>query len=371
MPEEQPPPPTPIPVSDAGMANSGPPTMPSTPDAGSPDETPQSDSPDSGLVNVPFVLGADISFVQEEEDKGVSFLDDGESKDILQLLKDHGFNFIRLRLFHSPGEPAGYQYEFVTRAEPYCDLEHTLEMAQRVAAADMGLLLDFHYSDTWADPGDQHKPAAWEALSFEELRTEVHEYTRDTLLQFEAVGALPQMVQVGNEITPGMLLPDGASYDPDNWDQLAELLTAGLSAVKDVNPGIQTMLHIDRGGDLDTTTWWVGEAKARGVEFDILGQSAYSAFHGGPDDWQANFLAMHELYPDLKFVIAEYNGDKRALNDLLRELPNGRGLGSFFWEPTASGEWGEALFTRSGSNARANPDDFAIYDQIADDYGLR
>ncbi len=336
-----------------------------------PAETPSEPTDDNGQSSVSYMLGADISFVQEEEDKGVVFTDDGVQKDFLQLMKDHGFNFVRLRLFHDPGAPGGYQTEFVNRAEPYCDTAHTIEMAQRVAAAGMGLLLDFHYSDSWADPDDQRKPAAWEEYAFSELTSAVYEYTRDTLLEFEAAGALPQMVQVGNEITPGMLRPDGASYDPNNWDQLAELLTAGLTAVKDVDGDIQTMLHIDRGGDNETTVWWVGEAVTRGVEFDVLGQSAYSAYHGGPADWEANFVDMAERYPDLKFVVAEYNGDKRALNDIMRALPDGRGLGTFFWEPTANGEWGDAMFTRAGSEAQTKPADWAIYDQIADDYELR
>lgn len=322
------------------------------------------------FVTVPFILGADISFVQEEEDKGNVFVDGGVQKDFLQILTDHGFNYARLRLFHSPGNPNGYQFEFVTRSEPYCDLEHTIEMAQRVKAAGMGLLLDLHYSDTWADPSDQHKPAAWENLSFTELKTAVYDYTRDTLLAFQAAGALPEMVQVGNEITPGMLHPDGHTFDPDNWDQLAQLLSAGLSAVKEVDPRIQTILHLDRGGDNETTRWWVDEALERGVQFDILGESAYTAFHGTPSVWEENFADLLS-YPNLKFIIAEYNGEKRAANDIMRNLPDGRGLGTFFWEPTASGEWGSAMFTWSGSTATANPSDFAIYDQLADDYGLR
>ncbi len=321
-------------------------------------------------VSVPFILGADISFVQEEEDKGAVFVDGGLQKDFLQVLTDHGFNYARLRIFHTPGNPNGYQYEFVTRAEPYCDLAHTIEMAQRIKAAGMGLLLDLHYSDTWADPSDQHKPAAWESLTFAELVTAVYDYTRDTLLALQAAGALPEIVQVGNEITPGMLHPDGHTYDPDNWDQLAQLLSAGLSAVKEVDAGIQTMLHLDRGGDNETSRWWLGEALDRGVQFDILGQSAYSAFHGSPAVWEDNFNDLLS-YPDLKFIIAEYNGEKRAANDIMWNLPDGRGLGTFFWEPTASGDWGSAMFTWMGSTATANPSDFAIYDQIADDYGLR
>jgi arabinogalactan endo-1,4-beta-galactosidase len=317
------------------------------------------------LTNVPYILGADISFVQEQEDRGTTFSDGSGETDLLQILKNHGFNYIRLRIFHDPGQPNGYQYEFVTRAEPYCDLDHTVEMAQRVKAAGMGLLLDFHYSDTWADPDDQHKPAAWTSLDFGQLTTAVHDYTRDTLQTLQAAGALPDMVQVGNEITPGMLLPDGATYDPDNWDQLAILLTAGLSAVKEVNSGIQTMLHIDRGGDNSTSVWWVDEALSRGVQFDVLGQSCYSVWHGPPSDWQANFTDLAGRYPDLSFVIAEYADNYREANDIMYDLPSG--LGTFFWEPTSDGEWGTGLFDGQGQ-ARST---LSLYDQMATDYGLR
>jgi arabinogalactan endo-1,4-beta-galactosidase len=303
--------------------------------------------------------------VQEQEDQGRRFSDNGAQADILDILKNHGFNYVRLRIFHNPGNPGGYQYEFGTRAEPYCDLDHTIEMAQRVKAAGMGLLLDFHYSDTWADPDDQHKPAAWESLSFDQLTTAVHDYTRDTLLAMQAAGALPDMVQVGNEITPGMLLPDGATYNPDNWDQLAILLTAGLSAVKEVNSGIQTMLHIDRGGDNSTSRWWVDEALNRGVEFDILGESCYSVWHGPPSDWQANFTDLAGRYSGLSFVIAEYADNYRAANDIIYNLP--RGLGTFFWEPTVDGEWGTGLFDGQGRTR----DTINLYDQMAQDYGLR
>ena len=122
-----------------------------------------------------FMIGADISWVQQQEVEGKRWFDDGEQKDIFTILKDHGFNWIRLRIFVNPAAEGGYS------KEGFCDLEHTMQMAKRVKAAGMKLLLDFHYSDTWADPGHQQKPDAWADLHGAELEKAVHDHTRDVV----------------------------------------------------------------------------------------------------------------------------------------------------------------------------------------------
>src|SRR5262249_5646382 len=160
-------------------------------------------------------------------DQGIHFRDQGAEKDILVILKSHGFNYIRLRTFVDPKAADGYS------PKGYCDLAHTITMAKRVKAAGMGLLLDFHYSDNWADPGKQVKPAAWQSLGFDALAAAVHDYTKDAISKLVTAGAAPDLVQIGNEITPGMLLPDGAI---GNWKQLGALLKAGIAGVKDVAP---------------------------------------------------------------------------------------------------------------------------------------
>jgi arabinogalactan endo-1,4-beta-galactosidase len=314
-----------------------------------------------------FIIGADVSFVQEQEDLGFVFVDEGVEKDIFEILKDHGFNYIRLRIFHDPGQPDGYQFAWdETRAEPYCDLVHTIEMAQRAKAAGMRVFLDFHYSDTWAYPAEQRIPAAWVGLEFEALTQALYDYTRDTLLAFEAEGVLPDMVQVGNEITPGILHPEGHI---DNWDQLAELLTAGIMAVKDVDPNILTVLHIDGVSDIEATDWWVGEAVSRGVPFDVMGVSAYYVFDGEPEQWNASLQNLATNYPDLQFIIAEYASHYREANDIVFNLSGG--IGTFMWEPTEDGYWGEGLFDVDWETMRATTRDrINIYDQIALDYGL-
>lgn len=314
-----------------------------------------------------FIIGADVSFVQEQEDLGFVYLDDGVEKDIFEILKDHGFNYIRLRIFIDPGQPDGYQFAWdESRAEPYCDLEHTLEMAKRVKDAGMDLFLDFHYSDTWAYPAEQRKPAAWADLSFEDLNQAVYDYTYETLRAFEAEGVLPDMVQVGNEITPGILHPDGST---DNWDQLAELLTSGIEAVKDVNPDIKTVLHIDGVSNVDETAWWYGEAIARDVPFDVMGLSAYYEFDGEPELWQISLKNLSETFPDKEIIISEYASHYREANDIVRDLPNG--IGTFMWEPSEDGYWGEGLFDANWEKMEITTRDrIKIYDQIILDYGV-
>jgi arabinogalactan endo-1,4-beta-galactosidase len=247
----------------------------------------------------------------------------------------------------------------------------------------MGFLLDFHYSDVWADPGNQIIPEAWRgASSITELADYASAYTQDVVSSAIAAGARPDMVQVGNEITPGMLMhvpgPNtdcwGNNPDPapiggssDNWDNLATLLKAGIAAVRSVDPAIEIVLHIENHS---AAPWWVSSAIERGVEFDILGISCYTAFQGQPSDWESSFGSLAADYPNLDFIIAEYNPERAAANLVMKNLPNGQGRGTFFWEPTASGEWGQAMFTWQGGSQVANASDFAEYDVLLPQLGL-
>jgi len=322
-----------------------------------------------------FMLGADISWVDEEEDLGLTYVDDGVDKELFELLTDHGLNFVRLRLFVDPAQPCrfaedgawvcGYQHDQVERAEPYCDLEHTLVMAERAVRAGMGLLINFHMSDTWADPDDQHKPASFEGLTLDELAAAVEAYTTTTLLAFAERGLLPDMVELGNEITPGFLFPEGRSGD-QNWPNFARLVKAGITGVRAVSPRVRVMLHLDKPDSYSTTDWWLSNMLAEGVDFDVLGQSCYPEWHGPFAGWKESFEQLALAYPDLDFVVAEYSEEKRATNDLMWSLPDGRGLGTFLWEPT---RWGEALFERDGDRRITN-DLIKLYDQMSENYGL-
>ena len=340
------------------------------------------------------MLGADISSVQEAVDAGATYVDtDGETKDLLEILGNHGFNYIRLRTFVDPDALYGYanpngqaQYR---KAESYCDTEHTLEQAQQVKQAGMGLLLDLHYSDNWADPGKQIIPAAWRGAStIGELASEVEDYTKDVVQTLVDGGARPDMVQIGNEITPGLLIHvPGANPQPDQWGNitkvtnavngstanfanLATLLKAGIAGVKAVDPSIKIMLHIENTKSFPAVRDWVQQVRSRGVEPDILGLSCYTAYQGEPEIWQDTFEQLTENLPGISFVIAEYNPERTRANQLMRDLPDGRGQGTFFWEPTQSGSWGDSLFTFANDSYRANVSDFAEFDTLKDPLGL-
>ena len=184
------------------------------------DTTPHGVTPNAhagGPLPADYAIGADLSFLKQAEDRGTVFKDSGQAKPGLQIFRDHGYNWIRLRLFHTP-----------TRLPN--NLDYTIALAKDAKKLGYKFLLDYHYSDTWADPGKQTIPKAWEGKSHAELVQAVFEYTRDTIVAFRAAGVLPDMVQPGNEITPGMLWPDGKL--PANWDNFAELLKAGIEGVE-------------------------------------------------------------------------------------------------------------------------------------------
>ena len=389
----EPPPVTGSPTTEGNPTVDGNPLLPSgEPPAAEPGELPPAElPPEPPAFAGGFILGADISSVQESADWGSVFVDtDGAEKSMVALLKDHGFNYVRLRTFVDPAAEYGYASGnggCQAKMAPYNGRDHTIEFAREVKAAGMGLLLDFHYSDTWADPGKQVIPEAWRgATSVAELAQRVEEYTLDVLGAMVAAGVRPDMVQVGNEITPGMLIHvptensdcygNNSVINPvvngsaQSWDNLATLLRAGIAAVRQVDPGMLVMLHVENLESAAGVANWVSNAQERGVSFDVLGLSAYEEFQGPASAWRGTLQALAVQFPQLSFAIAEYNPQRRLLNELMRELPEGRGLGTFFWEPTQSGAWGNALFDWQGNRATARADDFAEYDRLRVDLGL-
>ena len=307
-----------------------------------------------------FIIGADISWVQAAEDRGVKFSENGTEKDILEILIDHGFNYIRLRVFHDPTKPTPRDRPYSMQG--YCDLSHTIEMAKRVKAAGMGLLIDFHYSDSWADPGKQFTPSAWADLSFEELVMATRTWTKDSIAKMKDAGVQPDMVQIGNEISPGMMTDRGGSVR--DWKKLGQLLKAGIAGVKDVDPKILVVLHIDKSGKNEAARWWVDAALAQDVRFDILGLSCYTRWHGPPSGWKATFEDLAMRYPKLSFLIVELAQEVAATNQIMYELPDRRGLGTFIWEPTANNN-GQALFDRRGA---VIPERMRRYDEVVKKY---
>ncbi len=298
------------------------------------------------------MIGADISFLPELEARGMKFSDKGTEKDAIQILKDHGFNYVRLRIFNDPARDSGY-----SPGKGFCDLIHTKQMAKRVKEAGMKLLLDFHYSDYWADPGKQYKPAAWKNLSFEELKKAMYDYTKDVIQQLKDQGTMPDMVQVGNEINHGIIWPDG---NVANMDNLAQLLSAGIAAVKSVDPSTTIMLHVALGGQNDESVFFIDNMLARGVYFDIIGESYYPKWHGTLDDLRDNLNDLVRRY-NKDVIVVEYSAVKEDVNKIAFELPNGKGKGTCIWEPLST--WAKVFDDKGKANELIK-----LYDEISIKY---
>lgn len=329
----------------------------------------------------PHLLGADITITLEDEHWGATYTDQGTQKPIEQVLEDHGFNAIRIDTFVNPAAPGGYAED---KVENFRDLTHTIVLAQRVKALGMFFLLDLHMSDTWTNPSAQAIPAGWTGYDLSQLEEAVYDYVHNAVQQLIDANAKPDMVQVGNEITNGMLWELGR-IQGDDFENFGRLLKAGISAVRAIDPNILVMLHIEKCDDLSTSRWWLDGVLNEGVTFDVLGQSCYAAatidgdphhagYHGSPAEWQTVFDALADEYPELEFVIAEYSAEQRAANDVIRSLPNNRGLGTFNWDPTRFYEThpNVPLFEPDGAwnDYVTVPAQIEKYDQMAIDYGL-
>ena len=296
------------------------------------------------------ILGSDISSLKKSEDYGGIYKDtDGTEKDALQILKEHGLNYARLRVWVDP-------------ADGYHGKTELLEMASRVKNQGIKLLVDFHYSDNWADPGKQNKPAAWKDYDFEQLKQAVYNHTFDVCSSLVARGTPPDMIQIGNEINAGMLWPDG---DYNHMDNLAALLKEGYQAVKDCSPSTQVMLHVAEGGDNEMARWWFDNMTRRDVPFDVIGISYYPFWHGTlgqlqtnlndisarygkdvivvetayafteqNDDFLANIASSDMAIPDYPYTPESQRAMLRDIMSIVRAVPDGRGLGVFWWDAT-------------------------------------
>jgi len=304
------------------------------------------------IKEIDKMIGADISFLPQFEDRGRRYYDNGVVKDAVQILADHGFNYIRLRIFVNPENEKGYSPK-----RGFCSLDYTMRMARRIKDAGMKLLLNFHYSDYWADPQQQNKPAAWASLDFEELKDTLKFYTADVLKALEAQGTPADMVQIGNEINHGLLWPDGHISNPD---QLAELLKAGVEGVKMVDDQIPLMMHVALGGQNEEAVFWFNNMIARGVEFDIMGISYYPRWHGTLDDLKYNLTDLVKRY-NKPVNVVEYSVYREEVHKIVFNIPDGMGEGTCIWEPI--GFRGD-LFDRDGNVIEG----MKLYDKLSDQY---
>ena len=304
-----------------------------------------------------FVKGMDISMIKELEAYGAVYRKDGKQKDLFELLKECGTTMIRLRIWNDPQDEAGNTY-----GGGMNDLQTTIELAKRTIASGMNYLLDFHYSDFWADPAKQVKPKAWTNLEGKELEEAVYQYTKDTLHTLNQKGLSPQMVQVGNEITNGFLWPDGHK---ENAEAMGKLLCAGIKAVREECPNAEIVLHLDFGTDNQMYRKWFDQIAPFALDYDIIGMSYYPHWNGCLELLQKNMDDVSARYQK-KVMIAEtsigyttdtlgctglvfseeqekatgypatMDGQEQFLRDLykaVRNVKEKRGVGVFYWEP--------------------------------------
>jgi arabinogalactan endo-1,4-beta-galactosidase len=307
------------------------------------------------------IRGADLSFLPQLEEAGVRYRDlNGRIRPCEDIFTRAGATYIRLRVWVNP--PAGYS-----------DQARALGLARRAKRAGLKILLDPHYADFWADPGKQPIPAGW-PTDLEGLTVKIRTYTRDQLRAFAAQGTPVDILQVGNEITNGILWPVGQLYLPDGtqqWEAFTDLLKAGTEGALEGcgSHRLQTMLHIDKGGRMGDTQWFFDNIAKYDVPYDIIGQSYYPMWHGSMAELQANLVDSAGRYgkpillAEVSYPCTFDDGDGRgnivgpdaylpdvdrfpatpqgqaafyeALRGVLAQVPGGTGLGFMAWEP----EW--------------------------------
>ena len=307
-----------------------------------------------------MLLGADISALERIEQAGGVFRDNGQPGDAIAILREHGSNIFRLRLFVTPNN----------QDVQVNDIAYTIRMARRVKLAGARLLLDLHYSDTWADPGHQSTPAAWATLDLGALEQQVETWSADVMTRLRQAGATPDIVQVGNEIDGGMLWPLGqlTSTGTDTtaqWDRFTRLLKAGIRGVRSaVAPGdsVRIMLHYSQGASTSGTQWFFDHMAAHAVPYDLIGLSYYPWSHGTLTELTANLRATAQRYDrDVLVVETAYpwraggwedmatnraamvwpvspQGQAQYLRDVVEavaSVPSGHGAGVIWWYPEA------------------------------------
>ncbi|MBC8052659.1 MAG: glycosyl hydrolase 53 family protein [Sphingobacteriaceae bacterium] len=313
--------------------------------------------------NTDFAFGADLSFLRQVEEKGLVFKDNGQLKPGLQIFKDNGYNWIRLRTCVEPATlPNGIDY--------------TIAMAKDAKRLGFKFFLDFHYSNGWADPTNEPTPKAWQSLSHPDRVKALYEYTKKTIAALAEAQVLPDMVQIGNEVSNGMLWPHAKL--PDNWDNFADYIYAGINGV-DAGRGNEKrpiiMLHVDHGGDIPKTQAFFDKIQAYNIPYDVIGFSFYPWSHGTLVNLRENLVFAADRYKkDVYLVETGYYWKQskyfstfpgpfqetpegqlkwlEAVTDIVMSVPNNRGKGVMWWEPAANGGLRARGFFDEAGNAQ-------------------
>lgn len=303
-----------------------------------------------------FATGADVSWLPQMEASGYKFYDDNGNlqPDCLQILKDHGINSIRLRAFVNPSSDP---------VNGHCSTAETIAMAARAKALGFRVMIDLHYSDSWADPSKQVKPAAWANDDFTALKADVYNYTLGVMNALKDADALPEWVQIGNEINPGMLLPDGSISD---FSKLTALINKGYDAVKAVNPNTKVVIHLANGYDNSAFRYYFDALTANNANYDVIGMSYYPYWAGV--DYTSNIDALGDNLNDMaarynkEVMVVEAGGlDTEPINtynmlvavqEKVKAVPNNKGIGVFYWEPEGARSWSGYPLSAWGADGR-------------------
>jgi|GEM_PF-252734 len=329
---------------------------------------PDVSTPTPPYINTSFVRGADVSHLLQNEYYGAVYHDvGGAATDALQILKDHGINTVRIKVWNDPGNRA---FAPARMHDPlgFNNAYWATRLAVRARQMGFRIMIDFHYSDTWADPGKQFVPHEWLGLSVPEMAAALYDFTSLTLQTMVAHGVTPEWVQIGNEIPGGLLWPYGQWWNTDaggSWENLVLFLKAGHDAVKDVDPSIKVVIHYDNSGQTAGTQSFYDNLAARGVDWDVTGLSYYPQWHGGFAEMNATLFNLAARYhkpvnivetahpwttqnfdqtgnslgllPGFPYA-ASVEGQIGFLDELvlrIKSVPDGLGEGLIYWEP----EW--------------------------------
>lgn len=316
-------------------------------------------------------FGADISTLEDTEKQGGKFYHDGKEVVLDKFLLENGITSVRLRLWNNPYSADGTEYGGGT-----CDIEKTIRTAKRIKALGMSFMLDFHYSDFWCDPARQGIPKKWKNKSLTEMCEAIYSFTKETVTRFINEGAAPEYIQVGNEITNGMLWDMGKldrstpEAMKESFDRLALLIKAGTKAVRECT-NAKIIIHLEQSGKNELWREWFDNMTARGLDFDVIGASYYPLWHGSLENMKANFDDMISRYdkdimivetaypfttvhhnPECKKLMIDENftledgskpvysftkeGQAKFIHDLIKtatEVKDGRCKGIYYWEP--------------------------------------
>ena len=305
-----------------------------------------------------FAKGADISWLPQIEASGFQFKDNnGQLKDCLEILKDLGMNSVRLRVFVNPDND---------KASGHCSKAETVQMAVRCKKMGFKIMINFHYSDSWADPSKQNKPKAWTHHAFPELLNDLYRHTYEILDTLKKAGVTPQWVQIGNEIPGGFLWPDGST---NNWNQLGQLLNKGYEATKAVDASIKVIVHVDEGNNKNKFDNFFDNATQQKVKYDIIGLSYYpfwikKDYTETIHDLQANLNHLVKKY-NKEVMLVEVGGevDKventyqllKATINVVRSVPKHKGIGVFYWEPEGVQSWSQYSLNAWLENGQPSP----------------